>query len=249
MPLHPLAAGFAEVADAYERGRPDYPPEVALAIMAGLSIESGAPVLDLGAGTGKLTRALVQAGLDATAVEPQAPMRAILAGTVGEDRVRSGTAEAIPLADASVCAVTAADAFHWFDHAPALAEIRRVLRPRGGLAVIASVPDLTGASWAHEVGELVAGSRPHHPHHDGPPWQDAIRAAGGWSDVRETRVTSCRPARAELLLDWIASISWIAAMAPEERDDLIGRAGALIRDGSAPEELPVHFTIGLVQLL
>src|SRR4029077_15080694 len=126
--------------------------------------------------TGKLTRALVAAGFDVTAVEPQAPMREILAASVGEERVRAGTAEAIPLEDEAVCAVTVADAFHWFDSARAVREIARVLRPRGALAVLATVPDFGGASWAHEVGQLVASSRPSHPFHDGPPWQDALRA-------------------------------------------------------------------------
>src|SRR5690349_2488869 len=110
MALHPLAANFAGVADAYERGRPDYPPAVTDALAAELSLPAEERVLDLGAGTGKLTRALLAAGFDVTAVEPQAPMRTILAASVGEGRVRAGTAEAIPLEDDAVCAVTVADA-------------------------------------------------------------------------------------------------------------------------------------------
>jgi len=249
MSLHPLAARFAEVADTYERGRPDYPPEVARAIAAELSLARDAPVLDLGAGTGKLTRALVAAGLDVVAVEPQAPMREILASSVGARRVRDGTAEAIPLADASVCAVTAADAFHWFDSARALAEIRRVLRRRGGLAVLSTVPDFGDASWAHAVGQLVAAARPAHPFHDGPPWQDSLHSAGGWSEPRETRVTVRQRAEPERLLDWIASFSWVAAMSERERAELLARARELIANGDTPEELPVHFVVGLARLL
>ena len=249
MSLHPLAANFAGVADAYDRGRPDYPPAVVDALAAELSLAPRMPLLDLGAGTGKLTRALVAARFDVIAVEPQAPMRAILAASVGKRHVRAGTAEEIPLEDESVCAVTVADAFHWFDGARAVREIARVLRPQGGLAVLSTVPDLGGASWAHEVGQLVARSRPSHPFHDGPPWHDALRAVGGWTDAHEIRLTLSQRAEPVRLLDWIASISWIAAMAQRERTEMLARVDALVRAGRTPEELPVHCSIGVARLL
>jgi ubiquinone/menaquinone biosynthesis C-methylase UbiE len=189
-PLHPLAVQFSRVAGAYERGRPEYAPAVVGAIVAELHLPQGAPVLDLAAGTGKLTRTLLSAGLDVVAVEPQPPLREVLAASIGSERVPEGVAEAIPLPDRSAVAVTVADAFHWFDQAVALREIGRVLRPAGGLAVLSTVPDWGGASWAHEVGTLIAGLRPEHPHFDGPPWQDAVRAAGGWTAPREIRVTT-----------------------------------------------------------
>ena len=97
MELHPLAARFADVAGAYERGRPEYPPAVAGAIAAELGITPGEAVLDLAAGTGKFTRALLGIGMDVIAVEPQPPLRGILATSIGEERVRAGFAEAIPL--------------------------------------------------------------------------------------------------------------------------------------------------------
>ncbi len=248
MTLHPLAERFAEVADSYERGRPEYPPAVVGAIAAELRVPPGAPVLDLAAGTGKLTRALIDAGLDVVAVEPHASLREVLAASVGEERVREGLAEAIPLPDASVAAVTVADAFHWFDHAAALAEIRRVLRPGGGLAVLATVPDWGGASWAHEVGTLMSELRPEHPHFDGPPWQDAVRAAGGWSEPREIRVTTKQPARPDRFVDYLASMSWVAAMPAEQRTDTLARIDALIKAGETPAELPVHVAVGLASL-
>jgi SAM-dependent methyltransferase len=163
VPLHPLTAGFAEVADVYERGRPEYAPAVVGAIVAELGIPAAGPVLDLAAGTGKLTRALLGVGLDVVAVEPQPELRELLEASVGHERVREGLAEAIPLPEESMAAVTVADAFHWFDHALALAEIGRVLRPGGGLAVLSAVPDWGGASWAHEVGTLIAGMLTAHP--------------------------------------------------------------------------------------
>src|SRR5437868_12217076 len=111
MGMHPLAAQFAELADVYERGRPGYPPAVVGALAAELGLAPGARVLDLAAGTGKLTRALLAGGLDVLAVEPQAALRDVLARRIGAERVHDGVAEAIPLADASVDAVTVSDAF------------------------------------------------------------------------------------------------------------------------------------------
>jgi ubiquinone/menaquinone biosynthesis C-methylase UbiE len=106
--LHPLTAGFAEVAGAYDRGRPDYAPAVVGAIVAELGIPAAGPVLDLAAGTGKLTRALLGVGLEVVAVEPQLQLRELLEASVGRERVREGLAEAIPLPDESVAAVTVA---------------------------------------------------------------------------------------------------------------------------------------------
>ncbi len=247
MELHPLAERFVEVAGQYERGRPEYPPAVVGAIAAELHIAPATPVLDLAAGTGKLTRALLDVGIDVVAVEPQAQLREVLAARVGSERVREGVAEAIPLADASVVAVTVADAFHWFDHVRALGEIRRVLRPGGGLAVLTTVPDWGGASWAHEVGTLLAEMRPEHPHFDGPGWQGSLRTAGGWGAPREIRVTSSQPASPDRILDYLASMSWIAALPGDQRRATLAKIEAVIRPGETPAELPVHVVIGLTQ--
>ena len=248
MSLHPLAERFASVAENYERGRPEYPPAVIGALAAELGLAREARVLDLAAGTGKLTRALLAAELDVIAVEPQAALGEVLAARVGERRVREGVAEAIPLPDSSVQAVTVADAFHWFDHGKALAEIRRVLEPGGGLAVIATVPDWGGASWAHEIGTLIAGLRPEHPHFDGPPWREAVDASGHWREVREVRVTCSQPAQPERVVDHMISMSWVAAMPPAERAETVARMRALIEEGETPSEMPVHVVLGLASL-
>lgn len=248
MGLHPLAEQFGAIAGDYERGRPDYPPAAVGALAAELGIGPGARVLDLAAGTGRLSRALLAAGFDVVAVEPASSLREATAASLGADRVRDGTAEAIPLDAASVGAVTVGDAFHWFDQARALAEIRRVLRPGGGLAVLTTVPDWRGASWAHEVGELLAGSRPVHPRFDGPPWEDAVRAAGEWTPLREIRVTFNRPASTEQVVDYAASFSWVAGMPEDEKREFLDRARTLISTGTTPPELPVHVLIALTSL-
>ncbi len=248
MSLHPLAEQFASVADSYERGRPDYPAGTIGALMAELRLRPGSPVLDLAAGTGKLTRALVAGGLDVLAVEPQDALRARLIANVGLERVREGLAEDIPLPDDAVDAVTVADAFHWFDHAKALAEIGRVLRRGGGLAVISTVPDWSGASWSHEVGSLLTELRPRHPNFDGPPWQESVRASGRWTEPREIQVLSPRPADPEQIVDHVASVSWMAALPERERADALARVRALVQAGETPGELPVHFVLGLTEL-
>jgi ubiquinone/menaquinone biosynthesis C-methylase UbiE len=246
--LHPLAEQFASVADAYERGRPEYPPAVVGAIAAELRLAPDATMLDLAAGTGKLTRALLAAGMDVVAVEPQAPLREKLAARVGAERVRDGLAEAIPLPDASVDAVTVADAFHWFDKAAALTEIRRVLRPRGGLAVLTTIPDWRGASWADELGKTMERLRPEHPGFDGQPWQDVVRGARGWSEPREIRVTSSQSADAKTIVDYLVSVSFIAAMPDEQRGETLTQMAALIAEGETPAELQIHVVIGLTEL-
>jgi ubiquinone/menaquinone biosynthesis C-methylase UbiE len=247
MALHPLAERFASVADAYERGRPEYPPAAIGALAAELGLAPGARVLDLAAGTGKLSRALLAAGFDLVAVEPLAPLRALLERSIGEARVLDGVAEQIPLEDQSVAAVTVADAFHWFDREAALKEIARVLRPGGGLAIVSTVPDWSGASWADELGKLVSSSRPEHPNFDGPSWQESVRSAEGWTAPREVQVTSSQPTSPERIVDHMASISWIAAMSQNERTATIARFRELVAAGTTPEEMPLHVVIGLTQ--
>lgn len=248
MALHPLASHFGDVAEAYERGRPGYPRAVVGALAAELALRTGDRVLDLAAGTGKLTTRLIECGFDVVAVEPQPAMRAALTAAIGSDRVHDGVAEAIPLDSGSVDAVTVADGFHWFDAPRALAEIARVLRPGGGLALAFSVPDWSGASWAHELGTMIAENRPEHPFFDGPPWKESVRSAGGWTEPREIRVTSSRPADPAAIVDHVASMSWVAGLPTPERERFLERAMAVIEAGETPAELPSQAIIGLTSL-
>jgi len=123
-------------AEDYDLGRPGWPAEI-----GGIpDLPASATVLDLAAGTGKLTRVLLSAFRTVIAVEPQAASRRVLAAHYPEADALDGTAERIPVASASVDAVFVAQAFHWFGNAEALAEIARVLRPRGALVLLWNIP-------------------------------------------------------------------------------------------------------------
>lgn len=125
------ARSFGAVAEGYARWRPGYPPAVLDAVLPAAARR----VLDLGAGTGKMTAALVQRGLEVVAVEPDAEMLAVLTRDVPAAHPVPGAAELVPLLDADVDAVVVGQAWHWFDHAAAGAEVRRVLRPGGTLGL------------------------------------------------------------------------------------------------------------------
>jgi SAM-dependent methyltransferase len=146
------AGSFGAVADAYERARPGYPDD-AVGWLAG---DEPCDVVDLGAGTGKLTRSLVAHGHRVTAVEPLEEMLAQLRVAVPGAIAGRGSAEEIPLRDACADVVTCAQAFHWFDQEVALREIARVLRPGGRLALVWNTRD-DSQGWVAELTDTVIG--------------------------------------------------------------------------------------------
>ena len=167
--VHDIAArGFGAEADAYDRARPSYPPDAIDWLVRGLGIGPGRQVVDLAAGTGKLTALLAGSGADLIAIEPVASMRDRLryrlsdrlrdrpsdrpSGRLGNPRVEvlAGVAEALPLADQSVDAVIVAQAFHWFDAKRAMAEIARVVRPGGHLGLLWNARDRS-QEWVDQV--------------------------------------------------------------------------------------------------
>src|SRR5262249_26246894 len=142
--LHVAAAtGFEAGADAYARGRPDYPEALDGWLRDMLGLGSGKAAMDLGAGTGKFTPRLLGTGATVMAVEPVDAMRARLAHDLPEVRALRGPAEAIPADDASFDAIVCAQAFHWFATPTALAEIRRVLKPGGTLGLVWNLRDFS----------------------------------------------------------------------------------------------------------
>jgi SAM-dependent methyltransferase len=147
------ARSFGAAADVYERSRPLYPD----AAIDWLVPEGARTVLDLGAGTGKLTRSLTKRGLEVVAVEPLVEMRTGLGWAVPEARILEGTAEEIPLEDDSVDAITVAQAWHWVDPERATAEAARVLRPGGTLGLIWNRRD-ERVDWVARIGAVMGSS-------------------------------------------------------------------------------------------
>jgi SAM-dependent methyltransferase len=141
---------FGSAAAAYERGRPSYPPEA----IDWLLPRGARQVLDLGAGTGKLTTRLAERGLDVVAVDPIPDMLEVLRASLPETRALLGTAEEIPLEDNSVDAVLVAQAWHWVDPERAIPEVARVLRPGGRLGLVWNTRD-ERLGWVRELGEII----------------------------------------------------------------------------------------------
>ena len=226
--VHRVAAkGFSEGAEAYERGRPGYPREAIDWLADRLALASGPRVIDLAAGTGKLSRALHAAGAEVVAVEPLARMRALIEPPI---RAVEGTAEHIPLPDSSAEAVTVAQAFHWFDGERALAEIHRVLRPGGSLALAWNVRLMDDPGQA-AVEELIAPYTGEIPRHRSGEWRRPFEATTLFGPLEERSFPNQQSLDADGLADRVGSTSAIAALDPGERDALLERARALAAEG------------------
>lgn len=226
--MHEAAArGFERAAEAYERGRPTYPAEAVEHLVRVLDLGPGRRVLDLAAGTGKLTAALVPSGAEIVAVEPVAAMRARLAEVVPGADVREGTAEAIPLPAASVDAVVVGQAFHWFDGERALGEIRRVLRPGGGLGLIWQSRD-PQRPWQHHLEVLIDRLATTEPRFRTGAWRRAFERSTGFERLEEAIFRNVQRGGREMVVDRVASISYVAAAPPEAREHVLDDVRALL---------------------
>jgi SAM-dependent methyltransferase len=225
--IHRTAArGFSRAPDTYERGRPDYPDAATALVVSRLA--TGAPVLDLAAGTGKLTRPLLAAGLRVTAVEPVAEMRAALPPAVP---ALDGTAEAIPLPNGEVDAVVVGQAFHWFDGDAALAEIHRVLRPEGLLALFWN-SRVEEDPVNRAIEELIAPYRAGTPSHLRTAWRAAFERTSLFGPLEEHSFQNSQELDADGLADRVGSISFIAALDAPDRERVLERARGLAGSGS-----------------
>lgn len=210
-----LARSFDSIPDRYERGRFEYPEPLVEMVAERLDLRPGRRVLDLAAGTGKLTRRLVETGADVVAVEPGDALRALLRERLPELDALAGEAEAIPLPDASVDAVTVAAAFHWFRARDALREIHRVLRAHGRLALIWNPierDDPIVAAVADLVDPLWGDARPSSPRRD---WRPVLTASGLFAEPEQIELEHVELVDADRLVDRVLSISAVAA-APSE---------------------------------
>ncbi len=231
--VHPIAArGFDAAADAYERGRPSYPAEAVASIVDLLGLGPDRVLLELGAGTGKLTRQLVPSGARILALEPVAGMRALLTAAVPDAELVEGTAEAIPLPAGSVDAVVAAQAFHWFDTIRALSEIHRVLRPTGRLALVWNLRD-ESVPWVRRLGELIEAATGGEAPNAQRGWRERVDRCGLFEPLQSTTWRHAQRLTVDGVLDRVLSVSTVAAAAPSVREGLATEVRSLL--ASDPE--------------
>jgi SAM-dependent methyltransferase len=193
-------------------------------------------VLDLGAGTGKLTRALVATGADVIAVEPGEAMLAQLIQAVPEATALHGAAEAIPLPDASVDAITAGQSFHWFRHREAIPELHRVLREGGAVALVWNTRD-HDAQLQRDIGDLIkplfAANRP-----GSESWARPLIESDLFDEPQERRFHFSQTLDADDLADRIASISFVAAAPIEERTAIDQRLRKIVAAHGGTVDFP-----------
>jgi SAM-dependent methyltransferase len=229
------AASFGRVADAYDRGRPPYPSEALAWLTEELEVTPASRVLDLAAGTGKLTAALVPRTGHVIAVEPVAEMRRVLSARRPEAAILAGRAEEIPLAAGSVDAVFVAAAFHWFDAEVALAEIRRVLRPGGGLGLLWNRPEWEGEDWYADFTTMLDRAREEQEapnRYIAGEWRVALERSSAFGPVRKREFRHVHRVTREGFLARVASWSVFAVLPAPAREELLGAvAGLLDRRG------------------
>jgi SAM-dependent methyltransferase len=225
------ARAFHRAAEEYERGRPDWPPE----LLDVFPISNDATVLDLGAGTGKLTRVLAARYARTIAVEPLSELRAILAQRVPEAEVLAGAAEEIPLGDAAVDAVFAGQSFHWFANEVALVEIVRVLRPGGVFARawnVAIDPNPLPPDYRARLSELHDAMRP-------APIDEHVFDGTPFGEAHEGFVEHEQRSSREQVLAFSASVSWIASL--DDRDEVLAELASMLPEGDYVFRMRANF--------
>lgn len=217
--LNQLADAFGAVAEAYDRGRPSYPADAVAWLLDG----DAKIVLELGAGTGKMTRELVDQGHAVFATEKDAAMLAVLKVRVPEVSAKVASAEEIPANDRSVDVVIAAQAFHWFDHEVALPEIARVLKPGGHLAIVWNLLDQR-IPWVRKLVKVMGEA------HVRTSSKDVLEQTDLFAEVEAETFASWQDVTRDTLVDIVASRSYIASLPDGEREAKLDAVRALYDD-------------------
>jgi SAM-dependent methyltransferase len=243
MPGRPLTHATSWQGDdagaAYERGRPDYPQAAVDALTDRLRLGPRTTVLDLAAGTGKLTRMLVPTGARVIAVEPAPGMLAQLRPAAPSALVAAGEAERIPLAAGSVDAVTVAQALHWFRPAEAIDEFHRVLRPAGRLAVIYNDRD-ERVPWVARMSAILdryerLAPRPR----AGPGWRKAFTATDRFEPFEQLDFDHSQVLAGDTFADRFGSMSFVILLEDGARTELLAELKALVA-GMDPVVMPMR---------
>lgn len=229
---HSAAGGYAVGADTYVRGRPDYPAELGDWLREQLGLAQGRTVIDLGAGTGKFTPALIATGARVIAVEPVPEMLGKLSASFPHVQTLNGTAASIPLPDASVDAVVCAQSFHWFATHAALAEILRVLKPGGKLGLVWNLRDAS-IPWVAQLDAIVNRVEGDTPRYYTGAWRNAFPFEGFGPLAEQHFKQPHTGSPDDVIVNRVRSTSFIAALGADERAVIDREARALI--ASEPE--------------
>lgn len=227
--IHEAAArGFEAAVERYERGRPSYPGDAVSFLVRALGIAGGRDVVELGAGTGKLTELIVPTGARIVAVEPLPGMREALERNCPTVTVLDGTAEQIPQPDASADAVVAAQAFHWFAGERALAEIHRVLRPDGWLGLIWNARD-EASDWSERLTAIFDRLTPEGaPRYRDMRWRGAFERGDLFGPLHHQLAYHVHEVTRETFLDRVLSVSYVASAPQEVREGVVGEVTELL---------------------
>jgi SAM-dependent methyltransferase len=226
--IHEAAArGFEAGVERYERGRPGYPEDAVDHLVRELGLRPGRVVLELGAGTGKFTTLLLDAGAAVVAVEPVAAMRAALAANCPTATALDGTAEAVPLPDASADAVVAAQAFHWFDGDRALPEVHRVLREGGRLGLIWNARD-EASDWSERLTAIFDRLSGDAPRYRDMRWREPFERTDQFGPLHHQVAYHVHELTRAAFLDRVLSVSYVASASDAERARVIDEVGEIL---------------------
>jgi SAM-dependent methyltransferase len=247
MPVHEIAQrGFDTEAVTYDRTRPSYPADAVAWLVEHLPIGPGRRVVDLAAGTGKLTALLDPFGAELLVVEPVAGMRAILRAALPDVPAVAGTAEELPFADASIDAVTAAQAFHWFDAERALPEIRRVLRPGGRLGLLWNARD-RGVDWVDRIWAVLDRVEKRAPWRDHEQWSERDLPFERWFvTVHRAEFRHEQPLTPDDVVGRFKGVSHVAVLPPPEQAAVLDEVRGILAshpDTAGRDELRIPYRV------
>jgi len=228
--VHPVAAsGFTNAAGIYAASRPSYPPAAMDWLRDRLGIESGSKVIEVGAGPGKFTHLLVDAGADILATDPVPGMLGALSKALPDVQTAVASADALPVADASMDAVVCATAFHWFASADVVAEFHRALRPGGTLGLIWNVRD-ERVPWVARLSAITNRYEDAEPRQRTGQWRTPFPAPG-FTDLHETAMAyEHRGSAEDVIVGRTLSTSFIAALPDARRAEIEREVRALIAE-------------------